>query len=488
MLGPSLILASLTVGSTLEAVDVRPTETRARIVLAGTAPPNFSAFVEPEPYRVVIDWAGARLGSLPAVQAVDHPDIRQIRLEERVTESEPVTRVSIILERSVTFELRSERTEVWVDLDVDPTRLGARARHDRADAAVAAPSGAVGSPAPTRATLPPEAHGRPLTERVVEVPDVEAAPRIPETELAAQAADDWALPPVEMEPERAAALAEAQAREARLAEARAREERAREIRLARERASEAARAEARAENVQIATAPRAVADPPVRGPSEETSPRPEISPDDSSASGAPREAGARVAAEPAPREVPVSSSAVAPAVLARFRPDPAPTAASVSSKAPSTALAARASAPDLEREPMVRPVVLARFAPGRAAPDTRAAADEGWDPGPHVMTYIGFRQRDGISRVFVRLDGRARFRQYQDRATFVLELVDTSVNVENNERPLDTTYFEGPIANIRARPVDSNTRIEVKLRATAPWQIKRIGNTIAIDFEHADRR
>lgn len=129
-------------------------------------------------------------------------------------------------------------------------------------------------------------------------------------------------------------------------------------------------------------------------------------------------------------------------------------------------------------------MVLARFAPARGQAEDVAPADEAGDPGPHVMTYIGFRQRDGISRVFVRLDGRARWRQYQEGTTFVLELAETSVNVKNNERPLDTTYFAGPVLNVRARPVGSATRIEVKLRSTAPWQIKRIGNTIAVDFQH----
>ncbi len=99
------------------------------------------------------------------------------------------------------------------------------------------------------------------------------------------------------------------------------------------------------------------------------------------------------------------------------------------------------------------------------------------------MTYIGFRERGGVSRVFVRLDGRARFRQRQDGKTFVLELLDTRVNVKNNERPLDTSYFDTPVLRVQARPGPHDTRIEVELRRSVPWQIKRIGNTIAVDFQ-----
>ncbi|NJK88233.1 MAG: hypothetical protein HC923_01790, partial [Myxococcales bacterium] len=127
--------------------------------------------------------------------------------------------------------------------------------------------------------------------------------------------------------------------------------------------------------------------------------------------------------------------------------------------------------------------VLARFDPG---PPSAASEAEDYDPGRRTMTYIGFRQTEEVSRVFVRLDGRARFRQYQEGSLFVLELTDTRVNVKNNERPLDTTYFDSPVLNVRAVSGARATRIEVKLRKSVPWQIKRIGTTIAVDFQHAD--
>ncbi len=107
-----------------------------------------------------------------------------------------------------------------------------------------------------------------------------------------------------------------------------------------------------------------------------------------------------------------------------------------------------------------------------------------FDPGPRVMKYIGFRQSAGTSRVFVRLDGKAQFRQKKEGATFVLELVNTSVNVKNNERPLDTSYFTGPVSRVQAVPSGANTRVEIRLKEHTPWKAKRIGTTIAIDFQH----
>ncbi|MEO1338658.1 MAG: AMIN domain-containing protein, partial [Myxococcota bacterium] len=50
------------------------------------------------------------------------------------------------------------------------------------------------------------------------------------------------------------------------------------------------------------------------------------------------------------------------------------------------------------------------------------------DPGRRRMTYIGFKQMAGTSRVFVRLDGKAAYRQKMSGgSTFVVELLNTSV-------------------------------------------------------------
>jgi hypothetical protein len=90
-----------------------------------------------------------------------------------------------------------------------------------------------------------------------------------------------------------------------------------------------------------------------------------------------------------------------------------------------------------------------------------------------------------VSRVFVRLDGRARYRYLPSPAddTFVLQLKNTGVNVENNTRPLDTSYFPGPVTWVQAKRIGRSIHVEVRLRAPAKWRVKRLGTTIAIDFE-----
>ena len=73
-------------------------------------------------------------------------------------------------------------------------------------------------------------------------------------------------------------------------------------------------------------------------------------------------------------------------------------------------------------------------------------SDDDYDPGPRVMKYIGFKHKPQVSEVFVRLDGKARYKIEKVSDTrVVLELLDTSVNVKNNERPLDTSYFDSAV-------------------------------------------
>jgi hypothetical protein len=107
-----------------------------------------------------------------------------------------------------------------------------------------------------------------------------------------------------------------------------------------------------------------------------------------------------------------------------------------------------------------------------------------YDRGARKMTYVGFRQKSETSEVFVRVDGRARYKVEQpapDRV--VVELFDTRVNVKNNERALDTSYFNSAVTRVQAVPSAHSTRIEIDLRDNVPYEVKRIGTTISLEFK-----
>ena len=60
--------------------------------------------------------------------------------------------------------------------------------------------------------------------------------------------------------------------------------------------------------------------------------------------------------------------------------------------------------------------------------------------------------------------------------------MDTEVNVENNTRPLDTSFFPGPVERVQASPAGRDVVVTVRLRAPARWKVKRLGTMVAVDF------
>lgn len=102
-----------------------------------------------------------------------------------------------------------------------------------------------------------------------------------------------------------------------------------------------------------------------------------------------------------------------------------------------------------------------------------------------VLTYIGFQHLGGTSRVFMRLDGKPAFRVVKKNSgkVVLVQLSNCSINVENNTRPLDTSFFPGPVTYVRARELKGNVIVEVKLRNKYTMKIKRVGRTLAADFQ-----
>ncbi len=105
-----------------------------------------------------------------------------------------------------------------------------------------------------------------------------------------------------------------------------------------------------------------------------------------------------------------------------------------------------------------------------------------FDPGNHTLTYIGFRQKAAESEVFVRLDSKAEYKIQRAGQRVLIELPKTRVNVRNNERELDTSFFPSHVTRVQAVPSGAGTRIEIDLRDEVEPRVDRIGTTIAISF------
>ncbi|MGF1510446.1 MAG: hypothetical protein ACFB9M_13185 [Myxococcota bacterium] len=479
------------------------------LAIRGDAPPDFSAFVAERPHRVVIEWADARIEE-PSSLRLAHPWVSKVDLENRLTETEPVARITVWLTHRRPFRLRARGHEIQMVFEGKaPVTASNPASASRAQ--------------PSAAAEPPV----PKTEAYIEVPSIEspqlAVPSFPDTE--APALD--ALPAIETDPRVARALAEAEARaQAQEEERRAEEQRRQaairqaalqeERRLAELREEELRRDRQLQEELRKAETTReALRQQELRRQREELR-RVALSalktPDlVSSAPVSPPSPEENVPQQPAKRTL-----AAAQPEKRTLAAGPEPEEMTDDEVEVPDVTPTRPPAGDLDSKPATTPRALASWAPpepqllARHDPTPGASADRGSaatkpsetrsdPPGPalslaefvpaeppettvRLMTDIGFRLRAPVSRVFVRLDGTARYRTRREDGIMILTLVNTRVNEKNNELPLDTSYFESPVSMVQAVSRGRDTDVVVRLRKAVPWSVKRIGTTIAVDF------
>ncbi len=468
--------------SKLSSVQVETTEQEVIVKLAGSRAPDFTSFTMNDPFRVVVDWAGSELGDLAAERRFDRGLVRRWSTRQFDSEAEQISRVTIELARQSAYHVRADGHQVTILFKAVPEPIQ--------------PSEPVATEpeAPPPAPYVPEG---PLTEPVAAVPSNPPALVLPPVTPSKKEAPPVVAVAPKIEAPRPAPMPAPVAPPAPVV----------------------AKVEPRPAPVLPQPKPY-VAEGPLTEPAEFVAPvvakvePPKVEP--------PKVAPAKV--EPPQVEAPK------PAVLAQFEPAqaaPEPVKLASWSPEPATATKKEVPAPVVALAapkpvaPKAKPVEEpARFAaavphaswqpPGvgkeaigqetveptrtvpadpeqpvlEAAPPKQVpgAAAEDFDPGPRVMKYIGFQQMAEVSRVFVRLDGKARYRVIEGGNKLVLELLSTSINVKNNERPLDTSYFDSPVTRVQAVRDGDITRVEVALREDAPAQVKRIGTTIAVDF------
>jgi colicin import membrane protein len=128
-------------------------------------------------------------------------------------------------------------------------------------------------------------------------------------------------------------------------------------------------------------------------------------------------------------------------------------------------------------EPEPTPVAAAAPEPDRV---DRLQAD-----GPSAkLREIGFKQLEGVSRVFVRTSVTPRF-TIQDAGEDVIrvELENTRAERRNDLRFLDTSFFSSAVAMVTPSRRGSSYVLDIKLKQKVPYQQKLEGDMLAIDFE-----
>lgn len=480
--------------SRLGDIALAETPEEITVSLIGSRAPDFTSFALERPYRVVVDWAGSTLAGVAPDVSWPRGLVRKISARQFDSEAERISRVTIELATRTSYRLEVDGARVRVRFrkvavsDIPPTPA--------TPVAAAPPSEVDALRAELLAELPAELPVGPLTEpAVVPSPPVLAEPELPE-ELSADAVMAELLPArragvrAEKDPARLeTALAEVAAAERREAEARAeaarREAEAERARAEARRAAEAAEAERRAA-VARAEAERVASEARAREAREAVAAA-ERRAEEARADAARREAEAR--ADAARREAEARAEATRreaesaavrsaePVRLARLAPAAPPPA--LEAATPASAKSSPSSPP---------PVRLASSRTAEAAAPLTAApspASDRHDPGVRVMKYIGFRHKPAEAEVFVRCDGRPRYRVVESPGRVVLELLETRLNVRNNQRALDTSFFPTVVTRVQAVPDGDLTRVVIELREDrVPFRVERVGTTLRLRFDN----
>jgi AMIN domain len=106
--------------------------------------------------------------------------------------------------------------------------------------------------------------------------------------------------------------------------------------------------------------------------------------------------------------------------------------------------------------------------------------------GTRQMTFIGFRNVGGVSKLYARLNDKADYvvRKEGDNQ-LVLEIQNATIPLRNNRNHLDTTFFDSPIKMITPSEVESATptiRIVIELRQAVPFKESVEGRDIVLSF------
>jgi colicin import membrane protein len=143
------------------------------------------------------------------------------------------------------------------------------------------------------------------------------------------------------------------------------------------------------------------------------------------------------------------------------------------------------AAPEPEAAPVAAAAPEPEPAPVAAAAPEPDRVDRLQADGPSAkLREIGFKQLEGVSRVFVRTSVTPRF-TIQDAGEDVIrvELENTRAERRNDLRFLDTSFFSSAVAMVTPSRRGSSYVLDIKLKQKVPYRQKIEGDVLAIDFE-----
>lgn len=447
------------------------------IEIACSKKPSFVTFTLASPFRLVVDISEAVFSNVPAEIRVENKVVTAIKTASYGSESAAIARVVIGFEDEVDTDIAINGTTLVVKVPTPPgTTTVAKAEPDNRESERLAKEKEEAQRKLDEAKAKAEADRLAKEEAKRKADEAKAEAE----RLAKEKAEAERLAKEEAKRQAAEAKAAADkaAKEKAEAERLAKEELKRQAQEAKAAAEKAAKEKAEAERLAKEEAKRQAQEAKAEAEraAKEKAEAERLAKEDAKRRAAEAKAEAeRAAKEKAEAERLAKEDAKRQAQEVK---------AAAERAAKEQELARRAEA---ERQAAEKEAARRIEAERRAEAERRSVVDA--RPAPAfknaVIDFIGFKQERGVGRVTIRTDGPARFGVKEDLDRNVVVVLDnTRIGLPNNERVLDTSFFDTAVALVKPEPAgDKSVNVLVVLKQTVPYRVSQQGNEVTLEFE-----
>jgi hypothetical protein len=107
--------------------------------------------------------------------------------------------------------------------------------------------------------------------------------------------------------------------------------------------------------------------------------------------------------------------------------------------------------------------------------------------GAALMTFVGFKQQEGVGRVSLKTSAPVRYSVGESAREVVVTLENTRINLPGNQRILDTSFFDTAVSLVRPEGLDHDrVRITITLKKAVAYHAAQNGNELTLEFARPD--
>ena len=103
------------------------------------------------------------------------------------------------------------------------------------------------------------------------------------------------------------------------------------------------------------------------------------------------------------------------------------------------------------------------------------------------MTVVGFKQQEGVGRIFFRTSSPVHYRvgEENDRQV-VITLENTEISLPNNQRIIDASFFDTAVSLVRPESQGSGVKVTISLKQAVAYRASQAGNELTLEFERPE--